>query len=1170
MLKKSIYWLATLFVVVMLHAQTNDPTMWSPVKDEAQIKSVGTRYIVPDAYRVLKLDVTAMRKALNGAPLRFSENYEQLAVTLRLPLPDGSVGEFKVVESPVMPDDLAAQFPQIRTYSGWGISDPHARLKLDVTPQGFHAMVRTADYKSFLIDPYQSNDADNYIVYYRKDHTQKWGGNDFECGVDASIHNKLEVEPDWNSTAIDTKAGDCQLRTFRLALACTGEYATFHGSTTAGALAAMNTTLNRVNGVYEQDLGLTCVLVSNNTSIIYLNSSTDPYTNGNGSAMLGENQTTCDGVIGSANYDIGHVFSTGGGGVAYLDSPCSNIKAGGVTGSGSPVGDTFDIDYVAHEMGHQFGANHTQNNNCNSVSTTNMEPGSASTIMGYAGICDPDVQSNSDDYYHAISLQEIANAMANGDAGTCPIVSSNGNAAPTVNAGSDYVIPKSTPFVLTAVGSDGDGDAITYCWEQMNTGAATMPPVSTNTTGPAFRSLDPTAAPMRYFPNLTDLLNNVTPTWEVLPSVARTMNFRVTIRDNHDGLGCTEEDDMVLTVNGTAGPFLVTAPNTALSWAVGTTQTVTWDVAGTAAAPVSCANVDILLSTDGGLTYPITLATNVANDGSQDITVPNNPSTTCRVIVRCSSNIFFDISNTNFTITAPTGPDFSLSATPTSQTICDSGAASYTVAVNAVGGFSSNVTFSATGVPSGTTTSFSPASSSSSSTLTLNVSNTTAAGSYTITITGTSGALTHTATVTLVVVASPTATTLSSPADGATAISTNAPLSWSTVSNATSYNVQVATDAAFSNIIVNQSGITTTNYTATGLSVLTTYYWRVTAVNDCGQATSAVFSFTTQDTPPVTYCTVTGNTQDEYIQSIVFSDLTNDSGDNGGYADFTNFVANVEQGQTVSYTLTPGFVGQIYNEYWRISVDWNGDGDFTDAGEAIFTATTATSDPVTGTYTVPTNVTPKTTRMRIKMAYYQNNLPSCTNAQYGEIEDYSITISAPVVCESAVNIATPNYTSASGTIVRESSDYISATNSVLSGATATYSAATYVDMLPSFLAESGCDFTAMIQGCTAKPSVAMEKTEDAIAGATQSLRGRLSLLPNPAASQVNIQWLGNDQQQINITLWDVQGKMLQQVWNGNGNANVSLDVRDLAAGLYLVRITDASGNYQVHKLVIQH
>ena len=450
--------------------------------------------------------------------------------------------------------------------------------------------------------------------------------------------------------------GTCDLRTYRLALSATAEYTIFHGGSVAQAAAAQVVTMNRVNVVYEKDIAITMVIVPNNNSLIYTTAATDPYTNGATGTMINQNQTNVDAVIGSANYDIGHVFGTNSGGLAGLGVVCTGgQKARGVTGSGAPIGDPFDIDYVAHEMGHQFGGNHTQNNNCNSVAAARREPGSASTIMGYAGICAPNVQNNSDDYFHGYNLQEISNEiLSNGH--QCEVITALNNTPPVINSTSgNIVVPISTPFILTAHATDVDGDVLTYLWEQMDNEASTQPPVATATGGPNFRSFDPSLDSNRYFPNLTSLASNGPFTWEVLPSVARVMDFRLSVRDNHGVGSCNDFTDVTVTTNATAGPFVVTYPSaTGITWVGGSSQTVTWSVANTNVAPINCTDVRILLSVDGGQTYPYVLSSSTANDGTETITCPNLTTNTARVMVMSGAQTFFDISNNNFTITCGT------------------------------------------------------------------------------------------------------------------------------------------------------------------------------------------------------------------------------------------------------------------------------------------------------------------------------------------------------------------------------------------------------------------------------------------------------------------------------------------------------------------------------------
>jgi len=586
-------------------------------------------------------------------------------------MPDGTLEEFTVVNSPIMAPALALKFPEIQVFAGQGVTRPEMTVRFDLTPQGFHAMI-LAEGKSVYIDPYHPNERETVIVYTRSDFyrgTSKQRSGCMALDVPGSKPRTMsedvkagkQVKMMGGAIMPQNRADNgTNLRTYRLALACTGEYAQFHGGSVSSVLAAMNTSMARVNGLFERDVCLTMELVPNNDELIFLNAGSDPYTNSNGGSMLSQNINTCNSIIGSSNYDIGHVYSTGGGGVAYLQSPCGSSKAGGVTGQGAPVGDPFDVDYVAHEMGHQYGGNHTQNNSCNRASSAAYEPGSASTIMGYAGICAPNLQSNSDDHFHNHSINEMVAFTVNGNGNTCASITSTGNGIPTVNAGADgLTIPISTPFELTATGSDPDGDAVTYNWEQYDLGPTTANGDNnlTNPSGnqPIFRSFSSTTSPTRTFPRVQDLVNNTTTIGEHLPTYSRGLQFKCSIRDNRSGGGGFADDLKTMNVTANAGPFLVQAPNGGGS-VVGNTQLpVSWDVAGTNGNGVNCSAVDIYLSTDGGYTFPTLLLAGTPNDGSASVFVPNVTTSQARIKVKASNNVFFDISNANFSITPGAG-----------------------------------------------------------------------------------------------------------------------------------------------------------------------------------------------------------------------------------------------------------------------------------------------------------------------------------------------------------------------------------------------------------------------------------------------------------------------------------------------------------------------------------
>ena len=663
-MKKNIYlsiiFISLFFNYLRVNAQ-NTISAWEQVSQaETEHLTKAHRNTMPHEFQLYSLNIPDLRTTLDGSPERFSVNSD---VIIELPVSNGELQQFRMYEASNFATSLQERHPTIRSYAGQGIDDPSAVARISISDtDGFHAMISSAGQSTFYIDPY-TKDNNYYISYSTR--TLESDSRSFECLMQERSDIVLPSEPE--------NADDGMLRTFRLALACTGEYAQYHlnnqgidpGATDAvkkaAVLSAMNTAITRVNSIYERDIAVHLEIIPNNEDIIYLIAATDPYTNNNGGAMLSQNQSTCDAVIGNANYDIGHVFSTGGGGIAGLGVVCTTgQKARGVTGLSNPIGDYFYVDFVSHEMGHQFRANHTFNNSCgnNRNNPTAMEPGSGSTIMAYAGICPPNVQSTSDDYFHAISIQEMWNYISTGG-GQCGVQTPTGNLPPTADAGPNYTIPKSTPFILKGTASDPDtGNILSHCWEQMNQQIGPMPPQNTSVFGPMFRSIDPMQSPDRYMPAIqTVIIGQTQSMWEVVPAVGRNMNFRYTVRDNVAGGGSSASSNMTLTTDGVSGPFEVTSQNTPTTWQTQSFETITWDVAGTDLAPVNCANVDVLFSTNGGFTYPITVATGLPNNGSASIWVPSVNTSSGRFMIICSDNIFYDINNAFITVEGSLGSE---------------------------------------------------------------------------------------------------------------------------------------------------------------------------------------------------------------------------------------------------------------------------------------------------------------------------------------------------------------------------------------------------------------------------------------------------------------------------------------------------------------------------------
>lgn len=866
LLKSILFCVFHFFIISNALAQNN---FWV-FEQEKSVNQRGERSIIPKIYQVAKLNINSFEKAFAQIPEGKTTDVENSIYILTLPLPDGTFGRFKLVETSIMSADLAKQLPNFKTFTGKGIDDPTATLKADWTSKGFHALIISSK-GSIYIDPYSKGDIENYLVYWKKDFDfSKKRSEHKGCLINETPKNLLEKykqkaqrnqAKDKKNENIAARPSGTQLRNYRIAVAATGEYTQFHndgnsanGSAIADAQAAILTTINRVAGVYEREVAITFTLV-NNTSIIYDDGSTDPFNNIDAGELIDQSQSIIDGSVGNANYDIGHTFSTGGGGLAGLGVVClTGNKASGITGSGTPVGDPFDIDYVAHEVGHQFGGFHSHNGCGNSNFGAEYEPGSGTTIMAYAGICGPDnIQNNSDDYFHTISYDNIIAYSVDEDGNSCPVKTNTGNNPPVVNAGvGGFFIPIQTPFELTGSATDADASAsLTYCWEQFDLGPGGSPN-SPQDNAPIFRSFKPVASPTRTFPKISDIISNTQTFGELLPTYSRDLTFRLTVRDNQT-VGGVNYDEIAFEATETAGPFLVASPNTNLIWEGGSTQTITWDVANTNQAPVNCSKVNILLSTDGGFTYPITLASNVNNDGSQAIIVPSNFGTTtntARVKIKAADNVFFDISNTNFTINPPSAPTFTFLVEPETQSVCSPANAVYQINLGSVLNFNAAVNFSVTGLPANAQALFAvnPLTPTASTSLTISNTIAIASGNYNLTITATSGSITKQIPITLIVANGlPIVATLTNPTNNETSISITPTLDWSDVASANFYELQVATNATFTNNLQTISNINSSNYSlSNALNDNTTYFWRVRANNTCGFGNySAVFSFTT-------------------------------------------------------------------------------------------------------------------------------------------------------------------------------------------------------------------------------------------------------------------------------------------------------------------------------------
>lgn len=669
-MKKTL--LSVVFVlsfIMQLQAQT--VSYWTSVqtskvsklaRKNATDKKVGEKYF--------QLNAVALQQRLNAVT---GKTVKQAALEITVPNAKGALESYTVVENSNFDAELQAKYPNIRSYVGKGVSDKSATIHFSLSPLGFQSVVFRGENDTEFIEGYDKS-AEAYVVFESNKSVSAKAG--FKC---STPEGKVSSTASNNTKKVTSSAQS--YKTLRLALSCNGEYAQHFGGTVAGALAGMNASITRINGIFEKDFSVHMNLIANNDQLIFLDAATDPYSNAatgtENDVWNKEAQNTISSIIGNAGYDIGHLYcKTGGGGNAGcigcvcvdddVDDMTDINKGGGYTSpesdSAAPEGDVFDFDFAAHEFGHQLGANHTFSYGYEG-NASQVEPGSGCTTMGYAGVTDWDVQPHNMRNFAYVSIKQVQENLATK---TCPVSITTSNSAPVVSAGADYTIPKGTAFILTGTASDADAsDVLTYSWEQNDpatdaTKQANSMTYDTKVVGPTFRIQEPSSSPVRYMPKLASVLEgNLFRTvngdkdveFESVSNVARDLNFTFTARDNHAGQGQTKTGSMKVSVVATAGPFAVTSQNTdELSYAGGSSQTITWDVSNTASLSGS-SMVSIMMSTDGGLTFPTTLAAAVANVGTAVITLPNVNATACRIMVKPTANIYYAVNSKSFEIT---------------------------------------------------------------------------------------------------------------------------------------------------------------------------------------------------------------------------------------------------------------------------------------------------------------------------------------------------------------------------------------------------------------------------------------------------------------------------------------------------------------------------------------
>ncbi len=786
-----------------------------------------------------KLDVKDITKGMffsldekrfkNGFQASFTSKND--AKRVYFPDEKGNQVAYEVLEKSVLAPELAKKFPNIKSYAGYEVNNRQNKIRFSVSHNGIQSMViHTDSHDNTFIEKISE---DKYVVYSKSAHANKNSG--FTCSTVEQASKKL-------SASAAKPVDDQLLRKFRLAVSASGEYTTFHGGTVADAMAAINATVTRINEVFETDLGVTLELVANNDLLIYTDAATDPYGNG---GLNSDTQTTLTATIGEENYDIGHLFheALDNGNAGGIGTVCrDNIKGSAFSSSTNPQGDKFDLEFVAHEMGHQLGANHTWSFESEGT-VVQVEPASGTTIMGYAGITNGEnVTSNGEEYFHYSSIVQIADYL---EGVGCAEITALTNTPPVIVPGEDYAIPKGTAFVLSGEASDVDvADVLTYAWEQIDNGIVTTATFGPNNpAGANFRSLRPSINPERYFPKLESVLSgNLTQTnppensaWETVSNVPREMNFAFTVRDNAIGGGQVVSDLINLTVIHDAGPFVVTSQQTNESIVAGDIHTLTWDVANTNMAPINANNVDILLSTDGGITFPIMLADDVLNSGSYNVIIPGVETTSARIMIKASDNVFFAVNDSDFTITES---QVVLNFETVDYEVCQPNDVIIPFVYETYSGFAEESTFSVVNLPTGLSATFSPVSTSLNNTsVNLTISGTTnvATGSYSLEINSSAASVTKNIEIELQVFDSNYSdVVVSSPLDGSVDVSTNTALEWEEIENYSSYDVEIARDNIFADIIESAT-VYQGSYEPLNLESEQEYFWRIKPKNSCGE-----------------------------------------------------------------------------------------------------------------------------------------------------------------------------------------------------------------------------------------------------------------------------------------------------------------------------------------------
>jgi len=594
--------------------------------------------------------------------------------TVNLPFDKIGYSDFLLKPSDMLDRAFTMYRPDMKVYDVVSTQNNKVTGSILITENGFWSTIFTEKGLTSI-----SPKNDSYVL---EQGVHFDGHGKSQCGQ-TDIKDWVKEKGEQNKSQI-TLSNGTDLRRFRLAAVCTGEFYVLNGNNDADVEDEITAVVMGINVIFRKDLAVQFQLL---TPFLYKNKNTDPFD----PPSSGDNRPTeaSQGVNMAfpnvSSYDVGHAFHKseendgwGSGGIAQLNAVCNDnisnggaAKARGWSGSFNTSGNGF-IALTAHEFAHMYGATHTFNGDggfdggttCTDAheNISAYEIGSGTTIMSYNGLCDEDqnIQSSGelDNYFHVHSIAQMLEFLNSG--GVCSNDLPLSNTPPNVTAnscGGVFTVPKNTPFYLQGSATDGENDLLTYCWEQYDEDGSSNPTrgkignaAATDNRAPLFRSFPPSEESIRYFPSLqTVAQGNSSSPFEVLSAVSRSMNFQLTVRDNNEEGGGIASDETQVTVSNN-GPLSVQNINAitageefSFAWSTNNTEDL-------------CTKAKVLMSIDGGMTFPFTIASDVDySSGSTMITLSSDfPGTEeGRLMLVCDDQecySFFDVSNNNIQI----------------------------------------------------------------------------------------------------------------------------------------------------------------------------------------------------------------------------------------------------------------------------------------------------------------------------------------------------------------------------------------------------------------------------------------------------------------------------------------------------------------------------------------